>query len=100
MYKAVYVKGLWTYFKGDKEITREEYEARFPPKEWKPEDGAPFTCGDTDDFTNNYDPVSKSMSKRYFPQLARYPGDKSACFSHVNQAIEAAKKRGFGIERA
>lgn len=99
MYKAVYHKGMWEYFKGEKRITREEYEAKFPPKQWKPEDGCPFTCGDVDDFSLCADPVSKQVGTRYFPQLARYPGDKTACFRHVDQAVEVAKKRGYTIER-
>lgn len=99
MYKAIYYKGMWIYYKGDEVITQAQYEKKFPPKEWDPADGAPFTCGDVDDFTNHYDPVSKSMSKRYYPQLARFPGDKSACFGHVNQAIEVAKRRGYTVER-
>lgn len=99
MYKAIYSKGLWTYWKGEKEITREEYEAKFPPKQWNPEDGCPYTCGDVDDFTGDQDKRTGVRNYRYFPQLARFPGDKAAHFSHVDHAVEAAKKRGYTIER-
>lgn len=99
MYKATYSKGVWTYYRGEKVITQAEYEAKYPPKEWDPSQGAPFTCGDVDDFTNSYDPVTNRMSARYYPQLARFPGDKSASFGHVNQAIEVAKRRGYNVER-
>lgn len=99
MYKATYSKGIWTYYKGEKVITKEEYEAKFPPKEWDPSQGAPFTCGDVDDFGLCFDPVTKRNGLRYYPQLARFPGDKSASFGHVNQAIEVAKRRGYTIER-
>ena len=99
MYKATYSKGLWTYWKGDKEITKEEYEARFPAKQWKPEDGAPYTCGDVDDFSSERCRTTNQYGGRYYRQLARYPGDKSAVFGHVNQAAEAAKRRGYTIER-
>ncbi len=99
MYKAVWSKGMWTYYRGEHVITQAEYEKKFPPKEWKPGDGCPFTCGDQDDFTNSYDPVTKTVGLRYYPQLARFPGDKAASFSHVDRAVEAAKKRGYSIER-
>lgn len=99
MYKATYSKGVWTYYRGEKVITQEEYEKKFPPKEWDPSQGAPFTCGDVDDFTGCYDPVTKKHNLRYFPQLARFPGDKSASLPHVNHAIEIAKRRGHTVER-
>lgn len=99
MYKATYSKGIWTYYRGDKVITKEEYEAKFPPKEWDPSQGSPFTCGDVDDFGLCDDPVARRTGTRYFHQLARFPGDKTACFGHVNQAIEVAKRRGYTIER-
>ena len=99
MYKAVYESGEWKYYRGDKTITQAEYEKKFPPKEWDPSQGSPFTCGDQHDFGSSYDPVTKSNGLRYYPQLARFPGDKKASFGHVNQAIEVAKRRGYTIER-
>lgn len=99
MYKATYSKGIWTYYKGEQVITQAEYEKKFPPKQWDPSEGSPFTCGDVDDFTNCHDPVTNRVGLRYYPQLARFPGDKSASFGHVNQAIEVAKRRGYTIER-
>lgn len=99
MYKATYSKGIWTYWKGEKEITRAEYEARFPPKEWNPADGAPFTCGDLDDFSTERDPRTGQYGGRYYPQLARFPGDKTAVFDHVNRASDEAKRRGYTVER-
>jgi hypothetical protein len=99
MYKAVYSHGEWVYYRGDKVITKEEYEKKFPPKNWDPSQGSPFTCGDVDDFVHERDPVTGRQGTRYYPQLARFPGDKTACFDHVNRAAEAAKRRGYNVER-
>ena len=99
MYKAIYSSGMWTYYKGDKVITKAQYEKKFPPKEWNPDDGCPFTCGDLNDFGNERDRRTGQYGGRYYPQLARFPGDKSAVFGHVNQAADAAKRRGYTVER-
>jgi hypothetical protein len=58
----------------------------------------PGFFGDRHDFSRETDPTT-GKNGRYFPQLARYSGDPRAVIRHVNDAVEIAKRRGYGVER-
>ena len=61
--------------------------------------GGPSVHGDWDDFRREVDATTGVNGGRYFPQLARFPGDKSAVVSSVKEAIERGKRRGMSAER-
>ena len=58
---------------------------------------APNIRPDLDDFSHERDRKT-GLHGRYIPQLAKYPGDKRAVFKHVNDAKDAAKRRGLNVE--
>jgi len=97
-----------TYLVGDKEVTKEEWEAFRQEEEaecrrlHKPQNGKRFEkpglYGDKHDFGRETDPQT-GLNGRYMPQMARYPGDPKAVVRHVNEVVEYAKRRGMGIER-
>jgi hypothetical protein len=97
-----------TYFVGDQEVTKEEFEDYRKDEEaeckrlHKPQNGKRFKrpglYGDQHDFSREKDPTT-GKDGRYMPQLARYPGDPRAVVRHVDQVVEAGKRKGYGIER-
>jgi hypothetical protein len=59
---------------------------------------APANFGDRQDFRRETD-RNTGRDGRYYHQLARFHNDPQAVHRTVGTAIEAAKRRGFGVER-
>lgn len=97
------------YFIDGKEVTEKEFKdmkrleeqecARLHKKQNGKRYPATGVHGDWDDFRKEVCPVTGKNGGRYFPQLARFHGDKTAVVSSVKEAVEIGKKRGMSAER-
>ncbi len=92
-------KGL-RYFLDGEEVSEAVYQAAGwktkPPDYEKGE--CPGMHPDYADFSTETDHKRGVRGSRYFPQLARFPGDKKAFYPHKNAAKEEGKRRGYSIE--
>lgn len=89
--------GELVYFLDGKEVSRKEFHADWhvkPPDYSKGE--CPSVKPDMGDFSGERDKLTGKRG-RYMPQLAKFRGDKSAVFEHVNDAVQVAQDRGLNV---
>ena len=91
--------GELVYCLDGEEVSHKAFHADWhvkPPDYSKGE--CPSVRPDMGDFSGERDKLTGRRG-RYMPQLAKFRGDKSAVFEHVNDAVQVATDRGMNVEK-